>query len=210
MHFCPRANCTRWFHESCLLGGGHTDRIEYTGSPELRRVAIDPDVARPHKELVRFLWAKPPHGKLSTSLDELPPAWEMLAALIHVKHGPALPRSLLEIATMPILRRAGADDGFSTAGNVQDVLLARRMLYQRLDRGFKDFYRLERRLPPGVNWWLTDWYDRVWGALSVQRMLASPRVAYWDQRRLELAEHEPRPSVHCPRCSAEGKYHVPI
>jgi hypothetical protein len=207
MHFCPRPKCSKWFHETCLLSRGHTDKIEYAGSAELRRLAVDPDLDKPHDKLEKFLWTKPARGKMSAT--EQPSAYDMLVEMFPPGDGPDLPRSLVEIAMMPIVRRAG-HDGFSTAGNVQDVVLARKMVYQRLDGGFKDLDRLMQQLPE--NWWLNEGraYHLVWTNLSTQRILAVPRAAYWDARSLELGVHGPRPCVYCPDCTAKGEYHVAI
>lgn len=204
MHFCPRPKCSRWFHETCLVHRAQTnpDSTDYVGSAAVRRLSVDPDSLNLHPKLAKFTYEKPPRGK-SSSAGALSARETLLAAMAPDADIP-LPQSLIDIATMPIIRRAG-QGAFSTAGNVRDVVLARRMVYQMLDGGFDDLKRLAKSLPEGWDIALDEFtYGRMWRFLSTQRILASPRAAFWDQRLEELAVHSDRPVLHCPDCKGES------
>ncbi|EKM57291.1 uncharacterized protein PHACADRAFT_208393 [Phanerochaete carnosa HHB-10118-sp] len=209
MHYCPRPKCSRWFHETCLLHRTemrHPEHTDFVGSLAVRRLAVDPDASFHHPKLARFTYEKPARGK-NASVGE-PSTRDVLAAALGPDRELGLPESLIAIAAMPIVRRAGQGT-FSTAGNVRDVVVARRLVYQTLDVRLAELERLIRSLPES---WdaasdaLT--YYRVWQFLGTQGMLASPRAAYWDRRVEELAVHAERPELHCPNC--EGEFPVAI
>lgn len=199
MHFCPRPSCSKWFHESCLrhASSKHAQHSDFIAAPEVQRLAVDPDHNLPYPTLAQFAYAKPARGKMSNAapytLDEV---------LNQITKGDdlPLPQSLIRIATMPIIRRAG-EPKFSTAGNVTDVVLARRMVYQALDGWHTELDRLMKRLDD-------DWYlhggpacwERVWRFLCSVRILASPSVSYWDRRCADLEMRADRPLLHCPEC----------
>lgn len=214
MHFCPRPSCGRWFHETCLLHQYHTSdhaavppgfslNADFVGTPAVRRLAADPDCNAPHRKLKQYLYTKPARGKMSS---EGPPS--VRAVLQAALHAPpdvdalGLPDPILEIATMPIVRRAGEGKA-SAGGAIADVVLARRMVYARLERCMEEFARLESSLPD--TYYSTRPVDHatlqaVWQYLGTQRLLASPRLQYWEERYAELAAYEPRPVLHCPEC----------
>lgn len=200
MHFCPRPKCGKWFHETCLLHHArtHPQQTDFVGSLAIRRLAVDPDKSCPHPRLARFAYTKPGWGK-SLSADTLGIRAALMEAL-----GPgaelALPDALLAVAALPIVRRAGRG-AFSSAGNVRDVVLARRIVFQALEGGFADLERLVQSLP--ARWTDGPERDQVWRILGTQRMLACPRAVYWEERAQELANLAERPALHCPDCSGE-------
>ncbi|KIP04832.1 hypothetical protein PHLGIDRAFT_129270 [Phlebiopsis gigantea 11061_1 CR5-6] len=198
MHFCPRPACSTWFHESCLLEP--VNEANFIATPDVRRLAVDPDLNHPCTQLARYAYEKPPRGKGShgapSTLRDVLGAFPFFA-----RPDCPLRDALLSIAGMPIVRRAG-DGVFSTAGNVADVVLARRLVYQALDGWHNELERVIERLDK--SWYdgegKEDAYNFVWRFLNSQRILASPRVKYWDELTKKLEVHEGRPVLHCPRC----------
>lgn len=163
-------------------------------SHELRRLAVDPDLQKPHPMFVRFLETNSSGGKTFTSGR---PLIESVRAL---KPGDlALPDSIVEVAARPIVRRAN-HAGLSSHGNARDVVLARRLLYQELEGGHEFVNKLLSALASREAW-QDDFahYTHVWQALSVHRILASPHIAYWDRLASQREMNTVR-LVVCPKC----------
>lgn len=204
-HFCPRPTCSKWFHESCLLHRAKTQEIkDFISTPAVQYLAVDPDHARPYPKLERYTYEKPPRGKMASD-----GTWT-LAELLEKEDLP-LPKSLIKVAAMPIIRRAG-EGSFSTAGNVADVILARRMVYQAFEGWQNDLERLMRRLDD--SWFLHGdpaHLNFVWRYLCSVRILASPRDEYWDDLYENLKVHcDSRPLLHCPECGKGPEESVAI
>ncbi len=118
-----------------------------------------------------------------------------------------LPEELIEVAGFPIVRYPGAGV-LSTAGNMKDVVLARRLVYQVLQCDQKDYEKSLRSLEHDYGHeWATDSqaYSAAWDLLSSDssRILACPRDKYWGEIRssdiMRLAESEPYAFL-CPSC----------
>ena len=194
MHFCPRPACSTWFHESCLLEP--IDEAAFIATPDVRRLAVDPDRNELYPQLARYAYEKPARGKGAHGAPRALHDIDVLGAAASL-----LPAALLAVAALPILRRAG-DGPFATAGNVADVVLARRLVYQALDGWHGELDRVVKRLDE--SWYSGegggDVYNFVWWFLNSQRILASPRVRYWDELLEKLEVHSGRPVLHCPKC----------
>lgn len=203
MHFCPRPRCSKWFHEACLLhyAKSHSQNTNFIGSPAVRRLAVDPDKSILHPRLARFTYQRPGRGKHASDLDDPLSPQDVLAQALGPDAELTLPASLIAIASMPIVRRAGSGTS-SIAGNMRDILLARRLVFQELEGGFEDLIRLDSCLTEG--WAHTERLQAsVWRFLGTQRILAAPRVAYWDGALQRMTGLLKRPTLHCPDCSGE-------
>ncbi|GJE93085.1 BAH domain-containing protein [Phanerochaete sordida] len=203
MHFCPRPKCSKWFHEACLLhhAKSNAQNAEFIGSPAVRRLAVDPDKSILHPRLARFTYQRPGRGKHALDLNHPLSPQDVLTQALGPDAELTLPASLIAIASLPIVRRAGEGTS-SIAGNMRDILLARRLVFQELEGGFEDLERLESALDEG--WVHTETLQTsVWRFLGTQRILAVPRVAYWDQALQRMTVLLERPTLHCPDCSGE-------
>lgn len=162
-----------------------------------------------------------------------------------------VPDSLIRVASLPITRRAATlpvnvnkaeeeaeekgneekEKEDLMTGNMRDVVLARRMVYQELEGDEEFLDELLERLEGVLRWssgrtqnnhekeeeeeeeegmeeagW---WYTHLWAALSSQRILASAYVPYWDGLARKMDEKEQSQKKKkgrdkmfwCPRCS---------
>lgn len=102
-----------------------------------------------------------------------------------------LPPALIRLAQCPIVRRPGpAQDGWLPAGNVKEVVLARRLVYAAIEG---------------------DVMDDGWPALGPQELAdkvdtrmwyATPYAPFWERRARELERETwmEAPPVVCPKC----------
>ena len=215
MHFCAKPRCRRWYHRQCLLSNSETierDPGTYLGRKGIHHLAADPDEEDSHPDFAPFTYKAPPPGLGRGKMSD--PAWaEMRWSEIHLTLLAHLPSMLIEVAQHPILRCAGREE-YSIAGNVKEVILARRMVCQVLegwhrfvdeiieslgseeafeDRKLDDLLKV---LGPGT---------RAYHRMSHTRILASPYAPYWErraERRKKLADAEGIPFLRCPRCTS--------
>ncbi|KAI0088358.1 hypothetical protein BDY19DRAFT_193994 [Irpex rosettiformis] len=214
MHMCPRPQCgCRWYHRSCLIRAGYIDRDSAAdvGDRRARLLAADPDSEDLHPSVVNpallktqeTLEMKP--GGISSVLGSL-------STYVSAKLG-HLPPELVEIAAQPIVRCATRPKllsnprlgTFSTAGNVKEVVLARRLVYQALDGGHEQLQQFCTQQPhTSDGQHLEDLELDVWQAQPDSiRVFASPRQEFW-QRRAGLSEFSQDldrcPPIFCPQC----------
>ncbi|KAI0783263.1 hypothetical protein C8Q75DRAFT_811079 [Abortiporus biennis] len=197
-HFCPRPQCRKWFHRSCLLHSfEEPDLDSYVGSHKLRILAVDPDDQNPHPSFVQFTYPKPDRGKDSSefNLSNMANAkWEEMLSKIQSKLHP----SILTIAQQPIVRHPNTGN-LSIVGNLKDVVLARRLVYHVLE-GSQNWIvnRANELLSKPESATTTHMMDsEVWDMLSHCRLLASPYEPFW--RRLEI-QHSGTTHVMCNSC----------
>ncbi|THG99400.1 hypothetical protein EW026_g2951 [Hermanssonia centrifuga] len=113
-----------------------------------------------------------------------------------------VPEELVEVAGQPIVRYPNAGT-FSTAGNVTDVIFARRLLYQAFDGDQFDFEdmvaNMEREY--GADWVNKDEaYQEAWHFLISQNMLACPLPSYWKKVKETVPFLDGPPPLICPQC----------
>ena len=102
-----------------------------------------------------------------------------------------LPHALVQLAQCPIVRRPGPPaDGWLPAGNVREVVLARRLVYaaiegERIDVGAPALSPQELADSVGTRMWY-----------------AEPYVSFWERRARELESETwmEGPPVLCPKC----------
>ncbi|KAI0078055.1 hypothetical protein K474DRAFT_974178 [Panus rudis PR-1116 ss-1] len=130
MTFCPKPSCRKWYHSSCLLRymEEHPDTTPTIGTPCIQRLACDPDSDEPYDAFERFTQAIPTYGKDSSLVPDKDQPWEPLIRQLKE----VLPSTLVGMAMKSIMRCPGMGS-FSVCGNIRDVVLARRMVYQVLD-----------------------------------------------------------------------------
>lgn len=119
---------------------------------------------------------------------------------------------IIQVAQHPILR-CGGDDKYAIAGNVKEVVLARRLVYQALEDHHGPVEEILESLCAEKDWddWkIDDLYRAIgpgteaWDILSYSRILASPYATYWERRRteIELPDYAGIPFVRCPQCNS--------
>ena len=131
---------------------------------------------------------------VSTKLQNLPPELVDIAARPIVRC-PIPPKSLSD----PMLK------AFSTAGNVKDIILARRLVYQTLDSSNEEFQNLCTKMSHSSDDQHLESYDVPHEARGSIRVFASPRHEYWRRitgfSELEfLRDPDQCPPVICPQC----------
>ncbi|KAL7284789.1 hypothetical protein ACG7TL_002096 [Trametes sanguinea] len=128
MHFCPSLNCRKWYHTSCLLASNNLDLLP-AQTHGLRLLAVTPDEEALFATFEYFYEQESAEDMSNTDQVSLQKALVMLDRSPEiVTH---LPPSLLAVAQLPIVRSAGAPHGFAI-GNVADVVLARRLVYDAI------------------------------------------------------------------------------
>ncbi|KZT64991.1 hypothetical protein DAEQUDRAFT_567256 [Daedalea quercina L-15889] len=192
MHFCPRLSCRRWYHQQCLDAWDEVDPTPpYLADRGVRLLANDPD-----NEQDCALLAYHAETQMTGAHDEdEPPAPLPLDAVLAEMSRPNilshLPPALVQIAQCPIVRRPGtAVDGWYPAGNVKEVVIARRLVYAALEQAFKDDEM--SALTP---------YE-LCEHVGTSFRYATPYGPYWERRQKEL-ENETwmnTPPVVCPVC----------
>ncbi|KAI0819861.1 hypothetical protein BC628DRAFT_952477 [Trametes gibbosa] len=221
MHFCPSSKCRTWYHRSCLLTKRHGHAALPAEAPSPKEASVDTLPAQTRG--LRLLAVSPDDEVLFTTFEYFyePESHEehTLTDTI-VAH---LPPGLCTVAQSPIIRYPHGRREFAT-GNVSDVVLARRFVYDAVQhRGCaSDSPRFgalvarvlaaeteqERRLYTGTKSADEDYvYVGFLEELCVQLeefgMLASPRKAYWEEKsRLyaEMGEVLAGPAFLCPKC----------
>lgn len=133
-----------------------------------------------------------------------------------------LPDSLLDIAQCPIVRYAGAPDGWAI-GNVSDVVLARRFIYAAIESGGRPEYSVkftsmvERYHTRMENkFWTDDTGDTIMVEvdeidalkflcqdLMEFGLLASVWEPYWEDRRQQFMQA--RELLNSPQCMQAGE-----
>ena len=233
MHFCPSAGCRKWFHAHCLAERGCIDHVCPASTRGLRLLAGDPDSEVPYATFAYFAERESvedmkcadqvPYFHSTKALVSLLTALQIsiVQALELFQHSPSivmhLPESLTRIAQCPIVRHAGAPNGWAI-GNVADVVLARRFIYAAIEysgnpghspkyQDMADRYeaRLENKLgfetdrdEPEL-----EGLQRLCEELSEFSLLATVYNPYWDKR---WEEYEKRgveldgPAYICPQC----------
>ncbi len=122
-----------------------------------------------------------------------------------------LPSTLVQVAQQPILRCAG-HDAYSISGNVQEVILARRLVYQVLEgwHGLVDeIMHVVESEKPWEDWKLEGLLQilgpgtKYYYILSHTRILATPYEPYWKHRqeKRDLANATNIPFIRCPKCN---------
>ncbi len=204
MHFCPRPDCGRWFHRACLLHARSCEKEDafIPGSRPLRLLAVDPDQNSDvvHPLLKRYTFARSQSGKMSSADLRAYCLRENLEKVL--RKDIDVPEELVEVAGQPIVRYPNAGT-FSTAGNVTDVIFARRLLYQAFDGDQFDFEdmvaNMEREY--GADWVNKDEaYQEAWHFLISQNMLACPLPSYWKKVKETVPFLDGPPPLICPQC----------
>jgi len=119
MHFCPRPDCQKSYHRSCLVRSSYIDDSNFASLPT-RLLASSPDTNEPFE----FPESEPLPKRSRLKADSkrfkrLPDTDELLSSL---------PPDLVTVAQQPIVKGGNA----GIAGNVRSVVEARRMLYNAL------------------------------------------------------------------------------
>ena len=198
MHFCPRNTCRRWFHRSCLRHVQEGRGLEQpgmfiAGSRPMRRLALDPQSEREdvHLSLAKYTFPQHETGKMSHM--DLTDA--LLSDTLEVACGNdvTLPSSLINVAAMPIIRRAdpqwqelarkAPQVHFDTVdGNMSDVLLARKLLLQQVE-----FTEVSEHLRELCTYYEDAWTENphayAYGmfVLESSRIVASVHLPYWNR-----------------------------
>ncbi|KAH8102052.1 hypothetical protein BXZ70DRAFT_49841 [Cristinia sonorae] len=178
MHFCPRPKCRRWFHRACLEDGSLEPPIDYIAPRDIRFLAVDPDIQDPHPVFKPYTFHRPTGGKMSNvdHNSESQPWDKVLSELTHGKAGKqgtvgkGLGEGIVKMAMQPILRKPNSEGTFSIAGNVRDVVLARRFVYQFLE-GWHDIFEIIKERVDAFNAQLCAAGASV--SLSVSEIMAS-------------------------------------
>ncbi|TFK85843.1 hypothetical protein K466DRAFT_173592 [Polyporus arcularius HHB13444] len=196
MHFCPRLGCRKWYHASCLTTMRHVDTDSPSSTRGLRLLAVDPT-------------------KDAASADKL----DIFRALELFDHSPIivahLPPSLLAIAQSPIVRCAGAPDGWAI-GNVADVVLARRFVYAAIEHSgppeateaFRCLLQFQDDSAPYAEISEEAEYamvQRLIDGLEGFDLLASVHAPYWERRWRQFVEMQvlfEGPAFECPQCKS--------
>lgn len=130
-------------------------------------------------------------------MDGMPAAPLTLAGVLsEMSRDPAadlahLPPALVRIAQCPIVRRPGpARDGWYPAGNVKEVVLARRLVYAAIERDFMD------------DGWPAMGPQELTDRVGAKMWYATPYAPFWErrERKLEGETWMDAPPVLCPRC----------
>ncbi|TFY61885.1 hypothetical protein EVJ58_g4230 [Rhodofomes roseus] len=222
MHFCPRITCRRWYHQICLLHWNKIDSsaVTHLADRGVRLLAVDPDDGQ-SCPLLAYYTDGSESNMMQVDDDEHPdvcsesdhqsnsgpgipisapepstpyPLDFVLAEMSRSDVIADLPPALICISQCPIVRRPGpAQDGWTPAGNVKEVVLARRLVYAAFepDESIND------------NWSALD-PQECCDRIGVSFRYATPYPPYWQRREKEL-ETETwmyQPPVICPNCNA--------
>jgi len=214
MHFCPRPECRRWFHRECLLRENYVEKEQdYVGPRKIRLLAVDPDLQESHIHFKLYCHLRPCRGKMSQVDAGQDRTDRILEELIKGKpdkegfEGTGLGHGIVQMAMQPIVRAPLNDENrsFSVSGNLRDVVLARRFIFQFNERWHDIVPEVEKMLSE-----LQTKEDgdailefNIWDALSARRLLASPYMPFWKKREALLREggwRSAAPKVFCPNC----------
>ncbi|RDX52381.1 hypothetical protein OH76DRAFT_1470354 [Lentinus brumalis] len=213
MHFCPRLGCRKWYHASCLTTMRHIDADSPPSTRGLRLLAVDPTSEIPNITFAYF--SEQESAEDAASADKL----DIFRALEMFDHSPIivahLPPSLLAIAQSPIVRCAGAPDGWAI-GNVADVVLARRFVYAAIDHSgppeateaFRCLLQFQDDSAPYAEISEEAEYamvQRLVDGLEGFDLLASVHAPYWERRWRQFVEMQvlfEGPAFECPQCKS--------
>jgi len=212
MHFCPRLTCRQWYHQKCLIRWSNVEypAKRYLGDRGVRLLAVDPDDAQDCPLLAYYTdgvkMDPDDDDEIRDDCDsdsgttlvasEVPskplPLDAVLTEMLRADSIANLPPALVRIAQCPIVRRPGpAKNGWTPAGNVKEVALARRLVYAAFEQ---------------------DYIDDSWSTLDPQQLCdrigtsfryATPYLPYWQRREGELEDESwmDQPPVVCPSCN---------
>ncbi len=205
MHYCPRPKCNgRWYHRSCLVNRGYVERLPtaFAGDRSVRFLAVNPDANEIESTFKQFVARRlPPEDASSYKSEPVPLSSpnHPLSSLLESLH---LPMELIQAAAQPIIRRPSMGV-FSIAGNVKEVVLARRLVYQKLNGAEQILDKINgvQELDSG-----SASLD-IWNTLSDASILASPYPPYWKrlaQHGLQDILHDRNlsPPIICPQCGS--------
>ncbi|THH32837.1 hypothetical protein EUX98_g1330 [Antrodiella citrinella] len=162
----------------------------------------------------KYLDRRPHRGKMSEDTTE--PVKQLLNELAYgLKpgepgfEGTGLGTGIVQMAMQPIVRPLDTPGTeFNVTGNVRDVVLARRFVYQLCERWHYILPQVEA-MQSRLDSALSDMDDDgilafdIDDALSSRRLLASPYMPYWTARGTLLAQSDwlsSSPAVICPGC----------
>ncbi|TCD65001.1 hypothetical protein EIP91_003369 [Steccherinum ochraceum] len=104
----------------------------YSGARCIRLLAVDPDHVKPHPDFSKYIYPRLEGGKMAGS-------WEpLIRDIVFGSSGkPGLGEGIVKMAMQPILRAPNPEKGsvFPVVGNLKDVVLARRLVFQYLEGG---------------------------------------------------------------------------
>ncbi|EIM87426.1 uncharacterized protein STEHIDRAFT_146804 [Stereum hirsutum FP-91666 SS1] len=163
MHFCPRPNCQRWYHQPCLLYDRHFDTRMGRAERDGRMLSSVPDDDEGPFALRSALTIRISTRSHPTATT--PQIWAYQEPNLQGASGimlEELPRELVKVAQSPIIKGVG----IGIAGNIKEVIEARRLVLDCLE--LKDGHDVKARC--------YKWMERRLGYRKIEKEEAKDAV----------------------------------